>query len=146
MRVSDSQLPACVSLTFLMIGMISGCSSSQFETIPVSGQITMTGQVLPKDCYLYFVPTAPGEGMPSRPSVATMADDGSYSVSAFKDSDGLLPGTYSVIVAYYVLKPGGNPNSDSAWVERRYQAGELVVAADSDDVEFNIEVPAQAKS
>jgi hypothetical protein len=139
MSFKPSKTLASLSLALLFL---AGCSDSKIKTVPVSGRISIAGQSLPKECYVYFVPTQPAEGMPSRPSVATVAEDGSYQVKAFKDSRGLVPGTYNVLVAYTVLKPGGNPNLDSSWIERRYEAGELVVEADSDDIEHNIEVPA----
>jgi hypothetical protein len=54
-----------------------------------------------------------------------------------------LPGTYRVDVSYFDLKPGGNPNSEGGWTERKHDAGELVVEAGSSGVEFNIKVPAK---
>ena len=119
--------------------LLAGCSSGS-ETIPVYGAVEMAGRELPKVCRLFFVPQATEGG--SRPSVVQMKEDGSYSVTAFKGSDGLLPGTYHVEVCYFDLKPGGNPNSEGGWIERRHDAGELVVDADSSGVEFNIKVPA----
>jgi hypothetical protein len=93
---------------------------------------------------VFFVPTKVPEGTPNRPSIASVSPDGAYAVKAFKDSKGLLPGTYQVLVTYAVLKPGGDPNSESGWTEKRYEAGELVVDADSRGIEHNIDVPAGA--
>jgi hypothetical protein len=130
-----------ISSLGLALVFLTGCSDSKIKTVPVAGRISVAGQSAPKECYVFFIPIEPAAGMPSRPSVATVAEDGSYEVKSFKDSKGLVPGKYTVRVAYTTLKPGGNPNQDSAWVERRFEAGELVVEADSDDIEHNIEVP-----
>jgi len=121
--------------------LIAGCGGDGPETIPVYGNVQIVGRELPKVCRLFFVPQS-SEGV-SRPSVAEMQEDGSYSVTAFKGSDGLLPGSYRVEVSFFDLKPGGNPNSETGWVERRHDAGELVVDADSSGVEYNVTVPAK---
>ena len=118
---------------------LSGCSNSGLETVPVYGKITLVGRDLPKVCRLFFVPVET-KGV-VRPSVSEMKQDGSYAVKAFRDADGLLPGTYRVEVSYFDLKPGGNPNSEAGWQERKHDAGELVVPEDADEVEHNIEVP-----
>jgi hypothetical protein len=109
------------------------------ETVPVYGKVSMVGRDLPKVVRVFFQPTA-SEGV-VRPSVAQVDADGSYTVKAFKDSEGLLPGSYRIQVSYFDLKPGGNPNSEQGWLERKHDAGELVVPEDADEVEHNIEVP-----
>jgi predicted small lipoprotein YifL len=135
------------SLTFMTLSLASvllaGCGDSGPKTIPVYGKVTTEGRPLPQVCRLYFLPAStdgPSRG-PSRPSIAQMEEDGSYAVKAYKDSDGLLPGAYQVEVSYYDLKPGGNPMSEAGWIEHKHDAGELVVDADSDGVEFNITLP-----
>jgi hypothetical protein len=126
-------------LLLLAVSTVCGCSGEKVKTVPVSGHITLAGQGLPQECYVYFMPTTSEGGTPMRPSMATMESDGSYRVKAFKDSRGLMPGKYSVVVSYFVPNPGGKN-----LVERRYQAGEFVVEANSGSVEHNIEIPAQA--
>jgi hypothetical protein len=125
--------------------LLTGCGDSGVKTIPVYGNVTTAGRSVPKVCRLYFLPAStdePSRG-PSRPSIAQMEEDGSYAVKAYKDSDGLLPGTYHVEVSYYELRPGGNPMSEAGWLEHKHDAGELVIDADSDGVEFNITLPAK---
>ena len=75
--------------------------------------------------------------------MATPDPDGSYEVNAFKNSEGLLPGTYNVKVSYFDLKPGADPNSETGYAESAFDAGELVVDLDAGEVEHDIEVPAK---
>ena len=127
----------------LSSALVVGCSGDGIHTVPVYGKVTAAGREMPKVCRLFFNPTSTGVA-PLRPSVVQTEPDGSYAVKAFKDSDGLLPGTYRVVVSYFDLKPGGNPNSEGGWVEHKHDAGELVVDADADEIEHNIEVPAKS--
>jgi hypothetical protein len=133
------------SLLLALAALVAcGCSGERFTSVPVSGRVTIGGQAPPKECYVFFALTKVAEGTPNRPSMTTVKPDGTYAVKSFRDSQGLIPGTYNVMVAYTVLKPGGNPNSDASWVERRYEAGEFVVDGKSGAIEHNIEVPAGA--
>jgi hypothetical protein len=138
-----------ISLTFMSLSLASailvGCGDSGLKTIPVYGKVTTAGRPLPQVCRIYFLPASTSDASrgPSRPSIAQMEEDGSYAVKAYKDSDGLLPGTYQIEVSYYDLKPGGNPKSEAGWIEQKHDAGKLVVDADSDGVEFNITLPAE---
>jgi hypothetical protein len=117
----------------------SGCGRGGPETIPVSGIVTFAGRERPKVSRVFFQPA--GETKVFRPSVAETKEDGAYEVKAFQRSDGLVPGTYLVRVSYFDLKPGADPKYDESWIEKRYDAGELVIESGSDDVEFNVEVP-----
>ena len=67
--------------------------------------------------------------------------NGSYAARAFSTSKGLLPGTYKIVVSYYDLVPGKNPELETSWAETSFPAGELVVDANSKGIEHNIEVP-----
>jgi len=129
-----------MSLSAVAFVSLAGCSDGGLETVPVYGKVSMVGRELPKVVRVFFQPTA-SEGV-VRPSVAEIDADGTYTVKAFKDSDGLLPGSYRIQVSYFDLKPGGNPNSEQGWTERKHDAGELIVPADADEVEHDIEVPA----
>jgi hypothetical protein len=99
----------------------------------------MVGRDVPKHCRVFFRPVESSTFL--RPSSATVRPDGAYEAKAYRDSKGLLPGTYKVRVLYYNLKPGANPDLETNYTEAAYDAGELVVGADADEVEHNIEVP-----
>jgi hypothetical protein len=125
------------------VGLIAfvGCSERGPHTIPVYGTVKFVGREAPKVCNLYFQPIKV-EGL-SRPATSQCDPDGAYAVKAFQNSRGLIPGTYGVRVYYYDLKPGANPGLDASWRETKYEAGEVVIGANSSDVEHNIEVPAK---
>jgi hypothetical protein len=123
-----------VGLSFIAL---SGCSEG-IKTVPVYGNITFAGREAPKVCNIFFQPLNV-EGV-SRPSTTKREPDGKYSVKAFERSKGLVPGTYRVKLFYYDLKPGANPGLDSSYRESTFDAGEVVVDANSSGVEHNIEV------
>jgi hypothetical protein len=126
---------------FVAIACSVGCSGEAVETVPVYGKVSFSAREAPKICRLFFQPVQTASV--TRPSSATTEADGTYEAKAFRDSDGLVPGTYKVQVSYYDLRPGANPNLETSYVESVYDAGELVVADDADEVEHNIEVPAK---
>jgi hypothetical protein len=136
----------CRHNTILAIAFLclAGCSGGGPETIPVYGTVNFAGRERPKVCRLFFQPS--GETAMSRPSGAEAKPDGSYEVKAFQRSSGLLPGKYQVRVSFFDLKPGADPNRDESWIERRHDAGELVIESGSDDIEYNIDVPLAASN
>jgi hypothetical protein len=107
----------------------------------VYGTLTFIGREQPKFCRLYFKPIE-AETI-TRPSFTTPEPDGSYEVKSFRQSKGLLPGRYKVEVSYFDLKPGADPNVETSYLESVFDAGELVVEAESDGIEHNIEVPSK---
>jgi hypothetical protein len=120
--------------------VVAGCSDGP-KTIPVYGNVTFAGREVPKVCNLFFQPLEV-EGI-SRPSTTKCEPDGSYAVKAFEHSKGLIPGTYRVRLFYYDLKPGANPALETSWRQSTFDAGEVVVDANSSGVEHNIEVTAK---
>src|SRR5262249_28664940 len=100
--------------------------------------VKFVDRAVPAKCDLVFQPvTVDG---PRRPSFADCESDGSYHVHAFKNSKGLIPGTYRVAVSYHDLKPGADAKLESSWTTNNYDGGEVKVDADSRGVEYNIEV------
>jgi hypothetical protein len=142
MKCFAHRIPLIAAL--VAIACMIGCSDRGPKTIPVYGTVTFAGRERPKFCRLYFRPIQ-AETI-TRPSMSTPAENGSYEVKSFRDSNGLLPGTYKVEVTYFDLKPGANPNIETNYIESAFDAGELVVDADAGSVEHNIEVPAKAAS
>jgi hypothetical protein len=118
--------------------LVAGCSEGPIKTVPVSGTVTFVDREAPSTCDLIFQPLKI-DG-PLRPSFADRTPDGSYRVRAFKNSKGLIPGTYHVQVRFYDLKPGADPKLESSWKHTEYDGGEINVDANSSGVEHNIEV------
>jgi hypothetical protein len=127
----------CAALAALLL--VGGCSETGPKTIPVYGTVIFVGRDAPKTCRLFFKPIKV-EGL-IRPAVAERSSSGSYAAKAFSNSKGLLPGTYKVEVSYYDLVPGKNPELETSWAETKFNAGEIVVDANSSGVEHNIEIP-----
>jgi hypothetical protein len=125
-----------VAIAALVI--VTGCSESGPKTIPVYGTVTFVGRDPPKTCQIYFTPIKT-EGL-IRPTVAERQSNGSYAAKSFSTSRGILPGTYRVLVTYYELKPGKDPNRESNWDELKFDDGELVVDANSSGIKHDIEV------
>ena len=119
--------------------LLAGCSESGPKTIPVYGVVTFVRRDAPKTCRLFFKPVKV-ESL-TRPAAAERAANGSYAARAFSTSKGILPGTYKIAVSYYDLVPGKNPDLESSWAETQFDAGELVVDANSKGIEHNIEIP-----
>ena len=132
-----------VGLLSVGLLLLAGCSERGPKTVPVYGNVTFVGREAPKVCSIFFTPLKV-DG-PLRPSLTDRQPNGSYAVKAYKNSKGLIPGTYRVQVTYYDLKPGANPDLETSWIPTNYIAGELVVDASSGGVEHNIEVPQSAK-
>ncbi len=131
------------SLLLLASGLLVsfGCSRGGPETIPVFGKVTFEGREPPEACRVFFRPV---EGAAAaRPAVAQAERDGAYEAKAFKDAEGLLPGSYSLNVSYIDIKPGTDPTIESNWITQNFDAGELVVSADADEVQYDITVPAK---
>lgn len=118
---------------------IAGCFDRGPVTVPVHGTVTFVGREPPKVCNIFFKPLE--STGPMRPSTASREPDGSYSVKAFRNSKGLVPGRFQIEVLYYDLKPGKNPALDTSWNEKKFDAGQLLVEASSGGIEHNIEVP-----
>ena len=126
-----------IALITLVIS--AGCSNG--PVVPVSGTVAFEGRELPEVCRLTFVPTEVPEGEQLRPNGATMHADGSYEMTPHLGVKGLLPGKYVVRVAYYDLRPGGNPDREGDWRERTYEAEPLEIQPGESKVEYDIVVP-----
>jgi hypothetical protein len=140
MKCFAHRIPLTAAL--LALACMIGCADRGPRTVPVYGKVTFVGRERPKFCRLYFRPIE-AETI-TRPSTSTPAADGTYEVKSFRDSKGLLPGTYNVEVTFFDLKPGADPNIETNYIESVFDAGELVVDADAGSVEHDIEVPAKA--
>ena len=120
------------------LALVAGCGESGLKTVPVYGMVTFADREAPPTCDLIFQPLKV-DG-PKRPSFADRQPDGHYQVKAFKDSYGLIPGTYRVQLVFHDLKPGADPKTESGWKLTNYDGGEVNVDPNSRGVEYNIEV------
>jgi hypothetical protein len=128
-----------LSLAVAALMFIAGCGEGPIKTVPVYGTVTFLDRQPPDTCDLIFQPLKVDGGL-LRPSLTERQADGSYRVKAFKNSKGLIPGTYHIQLLAHDLKPGADPKSDANWKLNKYDGGEVKVDPDSSGVEHNIEV------
>jgi hypothetical protein len=138
MRQQLWAIELCIGLAAAAVA-IAGCDSS--PVVPVSGKVVFLSRDQPKVCRLTFLPVEDATTGSVRAGGAEMKPDGTYEVTPYQEVHGLLPGRYKVNVAYYDLKPGGNPDIEGDWIRQEHQAGELVIEPGSGAVEHIVEVP-----
>jgi hypothetical protein len=129
---------SCFIIATACLIVLAGCSETGPKTVPVYGTITFVGRESPSWCHIYFTPTKSETTI--RPTFAERQSNGGYKVKSFSTSRGLLPGTYRVRVNWYELKPGKDANKEGNWNEVSFDAGELVVDANSSGIEKNVEI------
>jgi hypothetical protein len=129
---------SCFVVAAAALVFIAGCGEGPIKTVPVFGTVTFVDRQPPPTCDLIFRPQK-SDG-PLRPSFANREADGSYKVTAFKNSRGLIPGTYHLQLVFHDLKPGADPKQEASWKITNYDGGEVKVEADSGGVEHNVEV------
>jgi hypothetical protein len=126
----------------LLFAVFAGCGSDGPEIVPVTGMITFEGREQPEVCRLSFLPQETNGII--RPNGGEMTSDGAYELAPFRGVKGLYPGTYSILVSYYDLKPGGNRNVEADWIAHEYETTEsLVIEAGARRMTHPITVPAQ---
>lgn len=125
-----------------------GCSGSGLPLVPVSGKVTFNGGPCPKAGTIAFIPASDAgvPGLPHRAGRATYDVDGKFTVTSFKEGDGLLPGRYRVDVECV----NGIPSATTPWeqisfVPTDYKPPELVVEEGQSAIEVNYDVPPKKK-
>jgi hypothetical protein len=137
-RLSDAYvLLASVAL------VTAGCSKSDRPlTVPVAGTVTFAGGPPPSDGSLRFAPIEVAEGLPNRPGRADFDASGKFSARSFAENDGLVPGTYKVMLECWKVVPvDGKPGVSH--IPTGYEPPELVVDRDAEGVKFDLDVPAK---
>jgi hypothetical protein len=133
---------AGVALTIAVIA--GGCSSKQSMTVPVSGHITFGGGTCPAEGTIVFSPLAVEKGLPRRPGIAKFQQDGSFTVTSFREGDGLIPGHYRPIVNCWKGEPhNDDPSSFERlnYVPSNYKAAEIVVSPADKTLMVTLDVP-----
>ena len=135
-------------LTAIVASMLaiaaSGCGRKQPLTVPVSGHITFGGSACPADGTIVFSPVAVEKGLPRRPGTAQFGSDGAFTVTSFREGDGLIPGRYRPIVSCWKGEPrNDDPSSFERlnYVPKNYKAEEVNVAPSDKTVMVSLDVP-----
>lgn len=141
------------SVACAIVGMVLllGCSRGRpgIEIGKVEGRVTFEGGPMPAGGRLLFLPRAAaadaGSARPSRPASATFATDGRFQATSWEPGDGLVPGTYAVVVECWQTPPtmGGPPAVSH--VPEAYRSAEttplkLEVPGDGKPVRADLEI------
>jgi hypothetical protein len=124
---------------------IAGCSDDTPQTVPVSGRVTFDGQRPPGTGTVYFLPTEPAEGFPSRPATGDFDANGRFSAKTFDPGDGLMPGRYIMHIECWETPPNMEGKPVKSHVPQKYQSAEssgftLEIATDMGAQEVNLDV------
>jgi hypothetical protein len=115
MHMKSNRRAALLCMTFALVTLV-GCSSDLPATIPVEGTVTFEGRDdMPTNPVLFFRMSEAAPGYPLRPARGVVDADGELEVTAFERGDGLVPGKYDVMIEFFDLKPGGNPDSEDGY-------------------------------
>ncbi|HVX13109.1 MAG TPA: hypothetical protein VHC22_18135 [Pirellulales bacterium] len=138
-------LPSSTSamLVAALVGAV-GCGPSipaPPSTQPVHGNVTLEGEPVTRG-FVRFVPAAGSSG---RFAEGMIAEDGSYSVSAFKGQAGTLPGDYQVYFSSIQRAAEGESEGDPLAIPKKYlrpETSELKVTVTSGDNDIPLELHA----
>jgi hypothetical protein len=124
--------------------LLAGCGK-QYGTVPVRGKVTFNGGQLPAAGSVYFTPIETFGGHPLRPAAADFGRDGSYSVSAFANVEGLYPGKYEAHLHCWDIPPTMDGPPPRSYLPAKYCKANtsgliLTVEEGSSAKEFNIDV------
>jgi hypothetical protein len=140
--MKDCRFTAIVALALTIA--IAGCGSKQPITVPVSGYITFGGGACPAEGTIVFSPVAVEKGLPRRPGTAEFRLDGAFTVTSFREGDGLIPGRYQPIVSCWKGEPrNDDPSSFERlnYVPKNYKAEEVNVVQSDNAAVVKLDVP-----
>lgn len=137
--------------------LVSGCSGGRrgVELVRVSGKLTCDQGPMPAAGQVLFVPrqAAAGAtpGRPLRPASATFAIDGAFRATSWIPGDGLVPGTYAVVVDCWQVPPTMNGPPAMSYIAPAYGAAEttpleLVVPVGSGPQGVSFDIPRRQPS
>jgi len=146
-RTSLLGLAAVACLAILAAGC--GGGGRGVELVRVAGRLTCDGGSMPAAGQVLFVPRqVPGgatPGRPLRPASATFATDGAFRATSWTPGDGLVPGTYAVVVDCWEVPPTMDGPAAKSFLAPAFGAAattplELVVPAGGgpQDVAFDV--------
>jgi hypothetical protein len=140
---------ACLMLVLAIAvaAVAGGCSGGRrgVELVRISGRLTCDQGPMPAAGQMVFVPRqgAPGATVsrPLRPGSATFAVDGAFRATSWTPGDGLVPGTYAVVVDCWKVPPTMDGPPAVSLIGQAYGAAEttpleLVVPVGSGPLEI----------
>jgi hypothetical protein len=142
----SSQFPLLRVALVLVLAVTAGCGKSKMSA--VSGAVTLDGKPL-AGASVHFVPEGSGKD-----ATAETDKDGQFTMSTLQPGDGVLPGTYKVVISMPLGTPDPTPYttaddamSGAAKAPAKKQSGPAVPAkyARPDMTPLTQEVPAKGK-
>jgi len=133
----------------------AGCSGGRegVELVQVSGRLTCDQGPMPAAGQLLFVPrqaavAGADPARPLRPASATFAADGAFTATSWTPGDGLVPGTYAVVVDCWQVPPTMDGPPAVSFLAAAYGAAEttplqLVVPSGAGPVTATLDVAAR---
>lgn len=134
-------MPKSFAVLLLVVAAL-GCRDSHLpERVPVRGVVTFDGGPCPATGSLRFLAVEAKEGLPRRPGRATFDKDGRFTVTSFREGDGLVPGSYRVQIECWQVEPvQGTPGI--SYIADGYEAPDLTVSAEAQELTQDYDVPA----
>lgn len=134
-----SSAPVGLSI-LLCIAFLTGCGSDK-PLVPTSGIATYGGGNWPMPGTITLTPLNVPAGMPSRPGSARFGVDGKFVIGSYKPGDGLMPGSYHVVISCYDPLDTSKPAKELEFVPADFKPDNLVVEVGQDDIVLNYDVP-----
>ena len=83
-----------IALLFVVL-LTAGCGSGQVKVYPVKGKITYGGKPMVGGGAIALIPLGVQEG---KTAGGHIAEDGTYSLTTYKDGDGSMPGEFRPVL------------------------------------------------
>jgi hypothetical protein len=129
-------------LTFAAIFGLIGCGGRDVPLVTINGKVTFGGATPPKAGKIIFSPIeGSSSGLLARAGNADFDASGSFTVSTFSSSDGLIPGKYQATVLCFRETPTLENQRDVSFVPADYNP-EITVPNDVSSLEVSLDVPA----
>ena len=91
------------ALTAGVLALVVGCGpKSGLDLVPVRGEVTYNGKPLAEGTVVYL----PEQASAGRQATGPLQPDGSFSLTTQKRDDGVMKGSYQIVVYAYKPHPG----------------------------------------
>jgi hypothetical protein len=123
--------------------VLCGCGPSGPQRVPVRGKVTFDGAPPPGLGTVYFATIKAAEGFPRRPGHGNFQKgDGSFVVTSVKSGDGLVPGTYRVMIECWQRLPDDSGNPGVSYARSDFNPPELEIKVGTrGPIELQYDVP-----
>lgn len=128
------------SIVLLTIA-VAGCGGNDISTKRVKGTITFKGGQPPKEGGVLFTPIERTAELPMREARGNMNADGTFTLTTFKEGDGVLPGKYRVKITCWREAPTLATSVTANYVPPDFIPEVVIGVDDAEPVAVVIDVP-----